>query len=101
MSVPSFDLLFTKQASDDLDKLESTLALAKRLKAVQKALGYLQTNPRHPSLNTHKYSTLIGPNNEEIFEAYAENNTPAAYRIFWYYGPAKKQITIVAITPHP
>ena len=38
---------------------------------------------------------------EEIFEAYAENKTPAAWRIFWYYGPNKKQITILAITPHP
>ena len=31
----------------------------------------------------------------------AENNTPAAYRIFWFYGPGKKEITIIAITPHP
>ena len=41
------------------------------------------------------------PLEPEIFEAYAENNTPAAYRIFWYYGPNKKEITILAITPHP
>ncbi len=46
-------------------------------------------------------SSLNGANGEEIFEAYAENNTPAAYRIFWYYGPNKKEITILATTPHP
>jgi len=96
-----FELLFTKQASRELDLLEKKSNLQKRLKAVRKSLAYLQTNPRHPSLNTHKYTSITGPNGEEIFEAYAENKTPAAYRIFWYYGPNKNQITIVSITPHP
>jgi hypothetical protein len=58
-------------------------------------------NPRHQGLNTHKYSSLKGPNGEEVFEAYAENNTASAYRIFWCYGPGKDVITIIAITPHP
>ncbi len=96
-----FKLLFSTQASHDLDELEQSAALSKRFKAVRKALGYLETNPKHSSLNTHKFSSLQGPHGEEIFEAYAENNTPAAYRIFWYYGPNKKAITILAITPHP
>ncbi len=97
----SFTLLFTHQASDDLDHLEKNKGLSKRFKAVRKALGYLEINPRHPSLNTHKYTSLSGPNNEDVFEAYAENNTPAAYRVFWCYGPGKKEITILAITEHP
>jgi len=96
-----FKLLFTDQASSNYDALEKSKALLKRFKAVRKALGYLETNPRHPSLNTHKYDSIHGPNSEEVFEAYAENKTPAAYRIFWYYGPNKNEITIVAITPHP
>jgi len=45
--------------------------------------------------------SLRGPNNEKIFEAYAEQSASAAYRVFWYYGPHEKQITIIAITPHP
>lgn len=97
----TFELLFTPQAEADLDTLEADAGLAKRLKAVRKALGLLETNPRHPGLNTHKFSSLKGPNGEEVFEAYAENRTPAAWRIFWYYGPEMKQITILAITPHP
>jgi hypothetical protein len=97
----AFELLFTPQADTDLDALEADAGLAKRLKAVRKALGLLETNPRHPGLNTHKFSSLKGPGGEEVFEAYAENRTPAAWRIFWYYGPHKKQITILAITPHP
>lgn len=73
----------------------------KRLKSVQKALGLLETNPRHQSLHTHQYVSLSGPKNETVYEAYAENNTPAAYRIFWYYGPERGQISILAIAAHP
>lgn len=72
-------------------------------KQVDKALGYLGNNPKHPSLKTHEYSSLIHPWNtkEKVFEAYAQNNTPGAYRIFFCYGPSKGEITIIAITPHP
>jgi hypothetical protein len=96
-----FELLFTDQADKDLTSLEKTKSLARRLKVVRKALGYFQIDPRHPSLATHKYDSIQGKNGEEIFEAYAENNTPTAYRIFWHYGLLKKQITIIAITPQP
>ncbi len=61
----------------------------------------MATNLRHPSLKTHKHDTLSGPNEEEVFEAYVENKTPAAFRVFWYYGPNQGAITVIAITPHP
>jgi hypothetical protein len=96
-----FQLDLTDQAVSDLKGLERNPANAKRLKSVQKALGYLQTNPRHPGLKTHKYQSISGPSGEDVFEAYAENKTPGAYRIFWFYGPRKEVITVIAITPHP
>ena len=66
-----------------------------------KILSLMETNLRHPSLNTHKYNAIEGENGEEIFESYIENKTPAAFRIFWHYGIGQGIITIVAITPHP
>ncbi len=96
-----FKLQFTSTAKAQLGILKKNASLRKRFKAVLKALAYLETNPRHPGLNTHKYTAISGPDGDEIFEAYAENKTPVAYRIFWYYGPKKNPITIVAITPHP
>lgn len=96
-----FRLKFTREADENLRALEVDKGRAKRLKAVRKALGFLEVNPRHKGLNTHKYSSLEGPRGEEVFEAYAENDTPAAYRIFWHYGPGKNEIIIIAITPHP
>ncbi|EKE09868.1 MAG: hypothetical protein ACD_16C00100G0030 [uncultured bacterium] len=96
-----FKLIFTHKASFHLKELEESSSLKKKLKAVRKSLGYLEQNPKHPSLNTHKYETLSKEFNQEIFEVYAENKTPQAYRIFWHYGPSKNEITIIAITPHP
>ena len=96
-----FEIEFTTAAKSDFERLQNNPALKKRLKAVQKIIGYLQTNPRHPSLNTHKYESLEGPNGISVFEAYAENNTSGAYRVFWHYDPGQTTITIVSITPHP
>jgi plasmid stabilization system protein ParE len=92
---------WTTRARTDLEEIARDAGQTKRLKSVQKAIGLLETNRRHPGLHTHKYESLRGPRGEEVFEAYAENRTPAAYRIFWFYGPDKDEITIVAITPHP
>ncbi len=94
-------LQFTARAKTDLEEIERDAGLTKRLKSVRKALGLLERSPRHPGLQTHKYESLKEPAGEEVFEAYAENRTPAAYHIFWFYGPEKGEITIVAITPHP
>lgn len=72
-------------------------------KQVVKCLEFLAVNPRHPGLNTHAYTLLKHPYDADgkVFEAYVQNRTPGAYRVFWCYGPDKKQITIIAITPHP
>lgn len=102
-----FNLLFTEEAQAQFDALSKNKGLAKRFKSVRKALGFLAQDPSYPSLNTHKYDSIIGPERTEVFEAYAENKTPAAYRIFWCYYPPKEAaeelgtITILAITPHP
>ena len=96
-----FTLHMSLVAWAEYQALEHNPSNMKRLKAVRKAIALLQHNPRHPGLKTHKYSSKRGEQGEEVFEAYAENNTPGAYRIFWSYGPGKDAITIVAITAHP
>ena len=93
-----FKITLTNTASSQLRELERDLV---KLKKVRKCLGYLQTNPKHPGLESHEYSSMQGPKGEKIWEAYAENNTPAAWRVFWHYGPGQGELTIVAITPHP
>jgi len=96
-----FEIFLTDASRKQLKELKADKGLEKRYKAVKKAIRFLSSNPRHKSLKTHEFTSLKGPKGEKIFEAYAEQLTPAAYRIFWYYGPDKNQITIISITPHP
>jgi len=102
------ELRFKPAADEQLTYLENAPALKGALKQVRKTLGYLETNLRAKSLQTHKYESLTRRYGIEVFEAYAQQNTPVAYRVFWHYGPdeidknGKRMpiITILAITPH-
>jgi hypothetical protein len=97
----TFILEYTKEALADLNALNNDPSKKRILKDVIKTLRLMETNLRHPSLNTHEFHNFKGPNGEKVFEAYAQQNTPGAYRIFWYYGPGKNVVSIVTITPHP
>ncbi len=94
----NFNIHFTPEAEEQYGSLSQV-----KLKKVRRVLGYLQTNPRHTSLNTHLYKGYVNPFDPSgaIFEAYVENKTPGAYRIFWCYGPERGDITVLAILPHP
>lgn len=94
-------LRYTQDAEDALFELKNDLSKKRILKDVIKALRYMEVDLRHPSLNTHQYHNLKGDNGEKVFEAYAQQATPGAYRIFWHYGPGKNIVSIVAIIPHP
>ncbi len=72
-------------------------------KQVEKCVRLLLENPKHPGLHTHEYDSIEHPTDPKgkVFEAYVQNRTPGAYRLFWCYGPGKGEITLIAITPHP
>lgn len=101
-------LRFTDEAAGQLRSLEKAPAKQGLYKQVLKTLGLLEVNTSHPGLNTHEFSSLRGVNGERVWEAYAQNRTSGAYRVFFHYGPDEKKgaqrvpvLTIVAITPHP
>ncbi len=96
-----FKLQFTEEADDQLTQLEQNRAKKGVIKQIKKVLGYMETNLKHPSLKTHKFDEIPSPFGGDVFETYAQNKTPGAYRIFWVYGPLKGEITILTITPHP
>ena len=72
-------------------------------KQIHKTLDLLRSDPRHPGLNSHEFHSMEHPYSpdQKVWESYAQNRTPGAYRIFWCYGPNRNEITILAITPHP
>ncbi|MFT4553651.1 MAG: hypothetical protein ACI9S8_002292 [Chlamydiales bacterium] len=114
-----FDLEWTDEAEEiylELEQQANTIEAQRKkkqknkssrqeglFKQVRKTLKHLRENPRHPGLETHPYSSLEHPwdSSQKVFEAYAQNKTPAAYRVFWCYGPEKKEITIISISAHP
>ncbi|MGH2617321.1 MAG: hypothetical protein ACRDJC_18975 [Thermomicrobiales bacterium] len=91
----SSKLRFSPEAREQYETLRDSPAQAKVWKAVRKALGFLEVNPRHASLKTHKYETLTRQMGVEVFEAYAQQDIPGAYRIFWCYGPERGDISVV------
>lgn len=97
----NFKLKFSAEAEGQLLELEKSRHKVAQYKAVGKTLGLMQINLHHPSLHTHKFDAISSPFGEEVFESYAQNNTPGAYRVFWYYVPERGDLYIIAITPHP
>jgi hypothetical protein len=114
-----FSLRWTPEASAEYARLRAKAASSLRrrtakqrakatrdeglFKQVHKCVSLLIENPRHPGLHTLEFRSLTHPFNphEKVFEAYVQNRTSGAYRVFWCYGPAAGEITILAITPHP
>ncbi|MEU3718566.1 hypothetical protein [Streptomyces californicus] len=104
-----FTLRFSDDAEDALERLIAGGAGTEaKLKKVRRALGLLQTNPRYPGLNSHQYENFPKLPDEKVWDSYVENKTPAAWRIYWMYGPNEKDeygtevnvITVLVIGPH-
>jgi hypothetical protein len=72
-----------------------------RFKKLVKVLAYLTADPRHPSLCSHDIEPLSKRYGFKVWQSYLENRKPAAGRLFWAYGPGRKEISILGLEPHP
>jgi hypothetical protein len=66
-----------------------------------KAVARLRDDPFHPGLKSHEIADLSRRYGRKVFQSYLENNTPAAGRLFWVYGPGEGEITVIGLEPHP
>ena len=73
----------------------------KLYKKMGKALVHLAQDPRHPGLESHEIPALSKRYGIRAWQSYLENQTPAAGRLFWAYGPGRGSITVLAMEPHP
>jgi len=96
-----FNIIYSNKARQQIGLLRVDKSLEKRYKSVIKTIALMSVDLRHPSLNTHEFSSLSKRLGIKVFESYAENNTPGAYRVFWVYAERQGDIEIIAITPHP
>ncbi|MBR3147294.1 MAG: hypothetical protein IKF54_04015 [Eubacterium sp.] len=85
-----------KIASDTATRQEK-----ERYNKLGKALVLLARDPKYPGLHSHEIPSLSSRTGFKVWESYLENNTPAAGRLFWAYGPDRNDITILGIEPHP
>jgi len=85
--------VYKLRAADEVQRALDALERANsaKHKKVCKALEQLASDPHHNSLQSHRFHSETGPNGEPMWQAYAENKTPSAWRILFYY-PAPRQI---------
>ncbi len=96
-----FRLKLTPRALEQRELVERTNK--KRFKKINKALRLLRDDPHYPSLNAHKWDTLKGqaPDGGDMWTAYVENNSPSAWRIFFFYDSREAGVIYVtSIEPH-
>jgi len=100
LGVPEMDTLWAdlsgKAKKGSLGKDEETL-----YKKMGKAMALLANDPKHPGLHSHEIEALTRRYGVKVWQSYLENKTSGAGRIYWIYGPAKNDITIIGLEPHP
>ena len=95
----TYKIEIADSAYEDLEKIKKSHKAEVLRNKIKDKVKLLQDDPRHNSLNSHKYLSLSKRYGVKIFGIYIENKTPGAYRLFWHYH-GKDVIRIVAITPH-
>ena len=66
-----FEIRFTPSAVAEFETLKNNPTKSGLLKQLRKQFGFLQLNPRHPSLQTHEFHSIPHPYSvgEKVFEA--------------------------------
>ena len=100
MGVPEMDALWN-DLRNKVKQGVDTRKEARLYKQLGKAMRLLSNDPRYPGLHSHEINSLTARYGMKVWESYLENNTPAAGRIFWVYGPNQGDITIIGLEPHP
>jgi hypothetical protein len=91
------ELQITPSVQEDVDGISDK----KQRRKVDRCLAQLATNPRHPGLHSQRYEAFDSVFGESVWESYVENRNPSARRVWWAYGPARGQITVLMVGPDP
>jgi hypothetical protein len=62
MTQIKYELQFTEDADLDITELKNDKSKKNVAKAVIKSLKFMKENVKHPSLRTHKFDEIEGPN---------------------------------------
>lgn len=99
MGVPGmkkfWDDILEKRRNNNLTTKEKEL-----FKKFSKAINFLRNDPKYPGLKTHEIKVLSKKYGKKIWQSYLDQGKKAR-RIYWTYGPNRKEITILGLEPHP
>lgn len=95
----AFELVPTSQVEETVALLQRTDE--RKYRKVVRCFAKLEQDPAYPGLNSHPFENIKGPLGERIWESYVENNSPSAWRVWWYYGPGTGEISVFTVGPHP
>jgi hypothetical protein len=100
MGVPEMETLW-KDLTGKADRNALRGSDKELFKKLTKTLNHLRNNPRHPGLEAHDIADLTKRYGFKVWQSYLENRKPAAGRLFWVYGPGRKEISVLGLEPHP
>lgn len=100
MGIPEMDEFWSKLTEKNHSGT-ATKDEVKLYKKLGKTFALIASNPKYPSLETHEIDVLSKRYGMKVWQSCVENNTPAAGRVFWVYGPNQSDITIIGVEPHP
>lgn len=94
----TWNKLFTDLKTKQISREDKQL-LGKWSRAIER----LKENPHDPALDTHEIEDLSKKFGAKVFQSYLENKTKSRppYRLYWVYGPERKEITLIALIKHP
>lgn len=92
---------FWNELKDKVDNNKANKDDQIKYKKLGNTFKKISDNPKYPGLCSHEIKALTKRYGIKVFESYIENKKPKAGRVFWVYGPDKKDITIIGIEPHP
>lgn len=99
MGIPEMKTLW-----DDLTRRKKEGSLSgdeqELFKKLGKSIRFLAADPRHRGLQTHEIDDLTRRYGQKVFQSYVGQGKHA-WRMYWVYGPGRKQITIIGLEPHP
>lgn len=90
-----WDDLLEKKKRNTLHSDEEDL-----FKRFAKAIQFLSADPKHPGLRTHEIEPMSKKYGFKVWQSYLDQGQNAR-RIYWVYGPNRREITIIGIEPHP
>ena len=92
-----FRIRFAERADEQMDALQKDKSKKGILKQINKVLGYMETNLKHPSLNTHKFDDIPSPFGGDVFKHMPKIKHLELIEFFGHMDPINKRLPLLLL----